>query len=134
MKTKSRSYREFSDSRFLKKEAITEPQMVTLKSVTEKNVARDNEPQKLKLVANFAELEKPVVLNVTNCKVLADVTGTEDFTQWKDAVVEIFNDLSVSYDGDRGGIRLRPVKTEGPPKKTPRPATKAELAEYGIDF
>ena len=104
------SYRRYSDSRYLRKEAIDEPQEVTISEVREQNVAPDGERPKLRLVASFYELAKPLVLNMTNCEVVANIVGTDDFAQWANTTVEIYVDPTVKFGTERrGGIRIRPV-------------------------
>jgi len=113
MKTKSkyRSYREFSNSRFLKKDDLGEgEQVVTIINVTEENVARDGDPEDIKLVAHLVEFDKPVVLNWTNMSTFADITGTDEFTTWKNFRAVIFNDLTVHYGNEKGGIRFKKLK------------------------
>ena len=139
MKTKSkyRSYREFSNSRFLKKDDLGEgEQVVTIINVTEENVARDGDPEDIKLVAHLVEFDKPVVLNWTNMSTFADITGTDEFTTWKNFRAVIFNDLTVHYGNEKGGIRfkkLKPTLKVQPCSQSRTPKTHVSYSEDDIN-
>jgi hypothetical protein len=136
MKTKSkhRSYREFSNSRFLKKDDVgEEEQVVTIINVTEENVARDADPEDIKLAAHLVEFDKPVVLNWTNMSTFADITGTDDFTKWKNFRAVIFNDLTVHYGNEKGGIRFKKLKPTSKVQPRSQPQTPKNDASYSDD-
>ena len=56
--------------------------------------------------------QKPLVLNATNIRKLMEMFGPES-NDWRGNNVNVFNDMSVSFNGMQGGIRLRaPVKKD----------------------
>ena len=102
------SYHKYRSSKFLKKDDFGHPVVATVESVKEENVAQDGEPKKVKLVAHFDELDRGLILNVSNCEVLAELAGSDETEQWSGAVVELFNDKEIRFQGKKtGGIRLR---------------------------
>ena len=50
------------------------------------------EPKKVKLVLYFEELEKGMVLNVSNIDVLSSLTGTDETDSWTGTKLELYND------------------------------------------
>jgi hypothetical protein len=92
-------------SNFLKAADLPrEGKRVRIVSIDEQ-VLREKEPPKL--VAELKGL-KPWVLNVTNCELLEEITGSENPADWVDETVELFNDRTVrGPNGEKGGIRVR---------------------------
>ena len=103
------SYRKYcGTSKFFRTKDITAPILLTETFVKEKNVAKDGEPEKIRLAAYFHESLKALVLNTSNCEVLAELAGTDEIEDWKDIPVELYVDPDVRYGGKRvGGIKLR---------------------------
>ena len=90
---------------FLTKESIDGEAIVTLTGVHSEHVKGRTRP---KLVAKFAEFEKPLVLNSTNIKRLRDsIFRSKNAATWRGEVV-LYVDESVEYGGDVvGGIRIK---------------------------
>jgi hypothetical protein len=87
-----------------------EGKRVRIVSIQEQNL-REKEPPKL--VAELKGL-KPWVLNVTNCELLEEITGSENPDDWVDETVELFNDRTVrGPNGEKGGIRVRAAGKKG---------------------
>jgi hypothetical protein len=61
---------------------------------------------KRRLVIYFEGVEKPLVLNRTNARKLAE-TYTEDYTKWGGVVVDLYDEETSLGKG----VRLRPVKS-----------------------
>lgn len=98
---------ELKTSRFLKKEDVGDGVIVTITNVTQENVAQEGAPAEMKWCAHFKEVDKPIVLNATNGLILATITGSEESDGWIGKRFELFNDLSVVFQGKVGGLRFR---------------------------
>lgn len=127
---------EMKNSEFIKKEDIGRGLLVTMTTVTKKNVAKDGAEPEYKWCLAFAELDKPLVLNSTNIQLLEQITGSDDTDHWTGQKIVLYVDPTVSYQGKlTGGVRVRRPKpgTNGaskpvqaapplPPMNIPRPA------------
>ena len=104
-------------SKYLKKEDVEPPVLVTIKGLRQNNVALEDQPEELKWTIFFRELDKPMVLNSTNIQLLVKCLGTDETDDWAGKQVVLYNDPNVSFAGKiTGGIRVRAprVKTEAP--------------------
>src|SRR5262249_33657147 len=115
----------YSDSTYLRKEDFPEPKRVTVEEAREEEVQAPGEKAKLKLVLYFKELEKGMVLNQTNGRVLERITESEYPDKWIGTQVKIYHDPDVMFAGEvKGGLRLanlpraKPVSFKPLPKKT----------------
>lgn len=107
-------------SKFLKKEDVDPPKLVTIKALRQANVAMDDQPEEMKWTVLFKELEKPMVLNSTNIQLLTKALGTDETDEWVGKQVVVYNDPNVSFAGKiTGGVRIRA------PKKKPEAAAAA---------
>lgn len=107
------------ESKFLKREDVGVGILVTIKGVGQANVAKDGADEQLKYVLLFQELDKPLVLNVTNITTLEQICG-DDTDKWTGRQVVLFDDPSVMYKGEKkGGIRIRAKKGEQPADNLP---------------
>ena len=106
-------------SKYLKKEDVDPPVVVTIKSYEQVNVGTDSQ-EELKWALSFNELPKPMVLNSTNGQLIANIVRNNygvqnnagDFDNWIGKKVELWNDPSVGFAGRiTGGIRVRPAAT-----------------------
>ncbi len=99
---------ELTTSKFLKKEDVSPPLIVTISGITQENLAKDNEAPEMKYILQFSENLKPMVLNLTNGKLIAIVTGSEETDDWIGKKITLWNDPTVSF-GDKmtGGIRVQ---------------------------
>jgi len=111
-----------SDSDWLKKDDVNFRGMnVTITAVTEETVGQEKER---KLALHFRGDVKPMLLNKINLKVLAAMYGTNT-KAWMGEEVNVFNDLSVNFNGAQGGLRIRPAMQE---RKQPDVAERYALA------
>ena len=100
-------------SKFLKKEDVTPPVRVTVKSYENVNVAMESQAPEMKWAIHFNELDKPLILNQTNGTLLQMITGSGEFDDWIGKTVELFNDQSIMFAGKlTGGIRVRAIPAE----------------------
>jgi len=98
-------------SKFLKKEDVDPPKLVTVKALRQANVAMDDQPEEMKWTILFRELEKPMVLNSTNIQLLTKALGTDETDEWVGKQVVVYNDPNVSFAGKiTGGVRIRAPK------------------------
>jgi len=99
---------ELSVSNYLKKEDVMPPVIVTISSITKENLAKENETPEYKYILNFSEALKPMVLNMTNGKLIAMVTGEQDTDNWIGKKITLWNDPTVTF-GEKmtGGIRIQ---------------------------
>ena len=98
--------RDFVDGNYLLKEDIEGPTVVTIEDVRDEDVKGS---QRRKLVAYFREFTKPLILNKTNIKRLANIFKTSNTGLWR-GPVSIYVDETVEYAGQTvGGIRVQPA-------------------------
>ena len=110
-------------SKYLKQSDVDGEVVVTVTAVKRVNVARDDEAAEYKYVIQFAEYEKPMVLNATNTKRLFKSLGS-DTEDWIGGKMILFVDENVEYAGQpTGGLRLKPL----PP--APRPSRRVAVKE-----
>ena len=111
---------EMKISKYLKREEFKTPQLVTIAGdVFQENMARDDEPEKLKYCLRFAELEKPLALNVINQEIIGEIAGPET-SLWDGVKVVLYDDPNVMYAGKRvGGIRVRAPRNQPKPVAAP---------------
>jgi len=106
------------DAQYLKKEDLAGPVDTELLWVKEEKVTTPGKGTKTQLVAYFEGLSKGLVLNTANCEILAEVTGTDDPSEWKDVVLQLYVNPDVKYGGKKvGGIRIHepvPVPVQEP--------------------
>ncbi len=87
-----------------------EEKVVTIKSTGLEEVTNTDGRKEQCLVAHFMEAEKPLILNVTNCRAIEKLSGTPDRLQWP-GVGLILCVQKVKAFGDLvDGVRIRPVK------------------------
>ena len=101
---------DLKQSKFLRKEDVEQPVLVTISALTTQNVAKEGAEPDMKPVLHFHELDKPLVLNSTNGQLIAQITGKdEDIEQaWIGARVVLYADPSIQFGGKLvGGIRIR---------------------------
>ncbi len=104
---------ELTTSKYLKKEDVMPPLIVTISGLTNENLAKDGEVPDMKYVLHFSENLKPMVLNLTNGKLIAIVTQSEETDEWIGKKITLWNDPTVSF-GEKmtGGIRVQLPQTQ----------------------
>lgn len=121
-----------TDSKYLKKEDVGQGKLLTIKSIRQENVAREDQEADNKYILMFREEEKGLVMNSTNIQLCAMACGSQETDEWIGRQIVLFEDPSVSFGGKLvGGIRIRAPKGQSAFKNpAPRPApTRAELDE-----
>jgi hypothetical protein len=122
---------DFSESRFLKQDDCDLPLLGTIESMEKTNVARDGEPERIKVVIRFEEDIKPFICNKTNAKLIAEFLGPNP-DEWIGKQIVLYKDDSVIFGHTRtGGIRVRaPRKKPHRPIKIEEPKSDDEEVAY----
>lgn len=95
-------------SKFLTKHDVEPPILVTIKSYEALNVAMESQAEEVKWCLNFNEVDKPLVLNMTNGQLISAIAGNGDFDNWIGKQIVLYNDKTVMFAGQlTGGIRVR---------------------------
>ena len=113
---------EMIESKFLKKEDVDPPVLVTIDRVAQNNVAMQGVDPEMKWCLYFLELDKPMVLNSTNIKRLARACG-DDTDEWTGKQVMLYVDPDVEFAGNVvGGLRVRGLPKAQPETRQVRDA------------
>ena len=104
-----KSYKRFvGNAKYLKKEDIPSPINTSILWTKEEEVTAPGKGTETRLVLYFDGLKKGLVLNMANADALEDITGTDEYEEWKDIPVQLYVDPDVTYGGKKtGGIRIR---------------------------
>ena len=101
----------FTESKFLRKNDVDPPVLVTIGELEQVDVSMPREPAELKWALHFAELEKPLIMNSTNAELIKQITGSEETDDWVGHKIVLYKDDTVSFGGKLvGGIRVRAQK------------------------
>jgi hypothetical protein len=122
------SINDLKSSKFLKKEDVGQGALVTIRAISQENVAKEGAEPELRWTLHFEEFEKPMVLNSTNGQIIGNITGIENDIEigWVGKQVVIFHDPNVSFGGKLiGGIRVRAVR-RAQPKPAAQPVIPAQ--------
>lgn len=112
--------------KYLKSEDITEPALLTIRSIKKVNVAQDGQEAEMKWAMSFDEKDQPMIINNTNIDLAARALGSEDTDDWIGRKIVLYTDPDVMMGSRRvGGLRLRAPKGKAPPP--PPKQTAAEL-------
>lgn len=116
------------ESKFLKRSDVGSGALVTIRNLTQENVAKEGVEPEMKYCLHFEEVDKPLVLNSTNAQIIASITKQEDTDDWTGHKIVLYDDPNVSFGGKLvGGIRVRAPKVAGP--KPGKPVFKAAVEE-----
>ena len=100
-------------SNFLQKGDVGNGVLVTVRDVTEENIAKDGAPPEMKWCLHLEEMEKPMVLNLTNGQLIAQITKSDASADWPGTKLVLYNEPSVTYGGKvTGGIRVRAPRVQ----------------------
>ena len=120
---------DMKESKFLKKEDVGAGTLLTITGITQKNVAMQGAEPEMKWCMQFAEMDKPMVLNGTNIQLAELALGSDDTDDWIGKKIVAYNDPAVSYGGKMiGGIRLRAPRGKAA-QAAQAPAGKPPLAQ-----
>jgi hypothetical protein len=115
---------DITGGKYLRKEDVEQPALVTIKSVDQQDVGMDGAPE-IKWVMHFREDVKPIVLNKVNANIIGTIYG-DDTDDWLGKQIVLYNDPTIMFSGRVvGGIRCRaPKQRPAAPAPAQRPAPK----------
>lgn len=124
---------EMKSSKFLKRDDVGKGVLVTVAGVRQHDVAAEGAGQEMKWCLELREVEKPLVLNITNMNLMASITGSDNSDDWIGKTVVLYDDPTIQYQGKLvGGIRIRAPK---PGTVAPAPQTAPDpIADDDIPF
>lgn len=100
---------DLKSSKFLTKHDVEPDILVTIKSCREMDVSMESQAPEMKWTLMFEELAKPLVLNITNGKLIEAITGSDESDGWIGKKVILYNDKTIMFAGQlTGGIRIKP--------------------------
>ena len=115
------------ESKFLKKSDVDPAVLWTVAAATQHDVSMENQPEEMKWCLEFEESSKPMVLNVTNMRLIESITGSDDTDDWIGKKVVLYDDPSIMYAGKvTGGIRVRAPKGQQP-QAQPQPVAAEDI-------
>jgi len=134
------SVKDLGESKYISKEDVGDGLVVTITGYKKIDVSRNDQPAsfkyvlKLDYVCESGQECKPLVVNVTNGKMIAKIVHelygvtrdegedgvpqNENFDNWIGKKIVLWNKPDVEYGGEvTGGIRVRALEGQKPPKK-----------------
>lgn len=104
---------EMLESKFMKKEDVEDPVLLTIAAFKKINVAKDGADPELKWGISFQESDKPLIANSTNLQLIAKICQSTESDDWIGQQVVLYHDPNVTFGGKLvGGIRIRAPKTK----------------------
>lgn len=105
--------------------------VVTIDRVEVEPVGRDKE---MKPVVYFRGKEKGVVLNKTNSRKIAELTGSKDTDDWTGCQIRLYA-TETEFGGEMVEcIRVKAAAAQPKPKPAPAPVAAAEITDDEIPF
>jgi hypothetical protein len=104
-----------------------------IKNVTVKRVKNTDGKEQERNVATFTDPNlKPMILNVTNCKIIKKFTKSAYITEWNNVPVQIYVKDDIRAFGDiTEGLRIREVQPiMGKPKLTKNSQAWQKVVDY----
>ena len=121
------------ESKFLKRTDVGSGALVTIRNLTQENVAKEGADPDMKWAIHFDEMDKPLILNSTNAQLIAQILKEEETDGWTGQRIVLYDDPSVSFGGKLvGGIRVRAPKQTAKPGA--KPVFKQAEEEDGVPF
>lgn len=117
----------FSGS-YLKAADLPRPVTVIIDRVAEEQLGEEGKREQ-RLVMYFRGKERGLVLNKTNNDMLVALFGSDESDEWRGQSITLWNDPSVTFNGQRGGIRIRsapPAQRSAPAPQRPAAVTREE--------
>lgn len=115
----TRNFDKYRNTRFIQKTDVENSPhggaLVTIKEVTEENVALDFQDEKVKYIIHFQENYKPWPPGLEVLEVIKQINGSGNVDDWPGTRLVLFIDPSVKFGGKvLGGIRCRAPKNQAP--------------------
>jgi hypothetical protein len=113
------SYKAYRGSSYCSQDNYPE-EPVVIQLVREEQIPSQDGKARERLVLYFVGYNEGLILNMSHCFVLAEMSATDNPAGWVGLRIEIFKDPSVEYRGKRtGGLRIRPVPAPVPTATVP---------------
>jgi len=123
-----------SNSKYIKKEDVEKPILVTILKIEHEDISQENEPPLYKYIMYFTDYEKPLALNQTNIMLSAHALGSEESDDWIGKNIVLFNDKTVVFNGKLGGVRIRAPKTPQPVSTSTNTVQQSDPFDDDIPF
>lgn len=129
---------EMRDSKFMKQDEVGERgAKFTITGVAPHNVAKQGAEEENKWCLEFAESDKPLVLNQTNIQLCERIFGSDDTDQWIGKQLVAYADPTIQFQGKIvGGIRVRAVRQSAAAaaaRPAARPAAPAPMTAAEVE-
>lgn len=104
---------QLKESKYLKKEDCGPGILVTIKGLSEENMAMEGQAPDMKWCIHFQEAPKPMALNSTNAQIIAGIVKSEETDDWAGHKIVLYSDPNISFQGKLvGGIRVRAPRNQ----------------------
>jgi hypothetical protein len=112
---------EIFKSDYLKADEIPDEGMVVTITDVEVKELGQGKDKEVKPVLSFAEVEKQLVCNKTNCNTLVKLTGSDDTDNWTGVKIKLVS-MEVQFKDELvNAIRISSKPVKAAPKKAPAP-------------
>jgi hypothetical protein len=127
-------YNQMFPSRFWKAEDLVQPLTVKIKEVKIESLGGENGEEKP--VVYFANEEKALALNKTNCVAIINAVGSDDTDDWRGQLIQLYKDTVMFHGQHTPCVRIRKPQQQKPkaPVVEPEPATESWEEEEIPDF
>lgn len=106
---------------------------VRIHRVTQEVVKDRNGDETIKPCIEFEGANKKLIMNLTNCRSVAEIAGSDDTDEWPGAIVELYTARVMAFGEEVDAVRIRP--TTAVPGQSPVPPTPEEPpADDNIPF
>jgi hypothetical protein len=119
-----RSWDKHRQTKFIQKSEIENSPhgaiLVTIRDVSEENVALEFKPEEIKYVIYFEENYKPWTPGIETLETIKRINGSGNVDDWPGTKIVLFIDPNVKFGGKVvGGIRCREPKNQPEPEPQP---------------
>ncbi len=91
-----------------------EEKILTIAKITREKVIGGGGKKTESTVAHFKEREKPMILNRTNCKVIAKIYQTNFIEDWTDKKIQVYAEMVDAFGEQVEALRIRPLIPQQP--------------------
>ena len=92
-----------------------EEKILTIAKITREKVVGSGGKKTESTVAHFRETDvKPMILNRTNCKIIAKIYKTNFIEDWTDKKIQVFADIVDAFGDQVEALRIRPFIPQQP--------------------
>ena len=93
--------------------------VLTIREARQEGVVGSDGKKEECIVCYWQENEKPMILNVTNCKVIAKLAGSPYIEKWPGTAVQIGTEKVRAFGTVTDALRIRDVKPSKSAKESP---------------